>query len=119
MKKPTEKMIIETLEKTGGLIKPASIKLNVARKTLYHWIENSPTLKDAWNNCRDNNLDLAEHALLKQINDGNITAIIFYLKTIGRERGYIEKTEIGFSMEEDREKVRELFPKNEDFKEGE
>jgi hypothetical protein len=36
----------------------------------------------------EQNLDLAEHKLLGVINEGNMTAVIFYLKTKGRERGY-------------------------------
>lgn len=39
-------------------------------------------------------LDVAESALIKNIQDGDNTAIIFYLKTQGKKRGYIEKTEV-------------------------
>ena len=35
-------------------------------------------------------LDLAETKLVQAIRDGNMTAIIFYLKTKGAARGYIE-----------------------------
>ena len=36
-------------------------------------------------------LDFAESKLKQEINDGNITAIIFFLKTKGKIRGYVEK----------------------------
>jgi len=36
---------------------------------------------------------MAENKLASKVNDGDTTAIIFTLKTIGRERGYIERKE--------------------------
>ena len=39
-------------------------------------------------------LDFAESQLHKQIQDGNTAATIFYLKTKGKRRGYIERQEI-------------------------
>ncbi len=39
-------------------------------------------------------LDFAESQLHKQIKEGNTTATIFYLKTKGKKRDYVERTEI-------------------------
>ena len=39
-------------------------------------------------------LDFAESQLHKQIGDGSTAATIFYLKTKGKKRGYIERQEI-------------------------
>jgi len=38
-------------------------------------------------------LDFAESELFKQIKEGNITGVIFFLKTKGKKRGYIERSE--------------------------
>ena len=39
------------------------------------------------------NLDFAETMLMKHIREGDTTSLIFYLKTKGRERGYVERVE--------------------------
>ena len=43
---------------------------------------------------RESLLDLAEGSLFDQVRKGNITAIIFTLKTIGKHRGYVERQEV-------------------------
>ena len=63
----------------------------MGRSTYYAWIDDD---KDFENEVRDVNeelLDFAESQLMNHITKGNLTAIIFYLKTKGQSRGYIEK----------------------------
>ena len=38
-------------------------------------------------------LDFAESKLVEHINDGDITSLIFFLKTKGKKRGYVERSE--------------------------
>ena len=45
--------------------------------------------------ARENTLDFVESKLMKAIDDGNLTAIIFFLKTRGKSRGYSERSEFG------------------------
>lgn len=93
MKKPSNKAIISVLQKTGGLYKPAAQKLNVERRTLYKWVEETPELQQAIEDIRESMIDMSEGALFKQIQEGNPAAIFFHLKTQGKRRGYIEKSE--------------------------
>ena len=44
--------------------------------------------------ARESGLDFAETALVKAIKGGNITSIIFYLKCLGRDRGWIDKVDM-------------------------
>ena len=39
-------------------------------------------------------LDFAEHQLLSNIKEGKTAEILFYLKTKGKKRGYIERQEV-------------------------
>jgi hypothetical protein len=82
---------IDILRANGGNIKQSCIKTNMGRSTYYAWIDDD---KDFENEVRDVNeelLDFTESQLMKHITKGNLTAIIFYLKTKGQSRGYIEK----------------------------
>jgi hypothetical protein len=67
--------------------------LQVERATLYVWIE-SEGLEEAVIEGRNRRLDFAESMLDKGMKDGNMTAIIFYLKTQGKSRGYVERQEV-------------------------
>ena len=47
--------------------------------------------------ARESSVDLAESELMKAIRAGNMTAIIFFLKTQGRSRGYVERSDHDFT----------------------
>lgn len=69
-------------------------KLGVDRKTVRRRIENDESLLSQIESARETLKDQAENALHKAIADGNVNAIIFYLKTQGKDRGYVERQEI-------------------------
>jgi len=54
-----------------------------------------PSLKEVLSEAREIALDHVESKLMKAIDDGNLTAIIFFLKTQGKSRGYSERSEFG------------------------
>lgn len=91
--KPKKKAMIEALERTLGVVTPACKAVGISRWTHYDWIKNDPEYKQAVEDMPEIALDFVESQNYKQIKDGNTSAIIFYLKTKGKGRGYIEKKE--------------------------
>lgn len=70
----------------------AAKSLSVARNTLYAWVEDYD-LNKAIEEGRDTLLDMAENRLAKNISEGDTTSLIFFLKTQGKHRGYVERQE--------------------------
>lgn len=86
--------IIEALEASAGIISAAAKMLGVRRESLSRRISGNKELQEALKVIEEMTLDLAEGELLKAMHGGNLTAIIFYLKTKGARRGYAEKRDV-------------------------
>ena len=93
MKKPDRETIEKSIVMSFGNLSTAAKSLQIERATLYAWIEQEG-LEEAVQEGRNRRLDFAESMLDKGMKDGNMTAIIFYLKTQGKSRGYIERQEV-------------------------
>ena len=57
-------------------------------------LEKFDTFKKECHNIKEENIDFAESILMGEIRNKNMTATIFFLKTIGRNRGYVERQEM-------------------------
>ena len=88
-----KKTFIEALKKSLGVVMAASKKTGISRATHYHWYKTDPEYKSNIDDIKEDAIDFVESSLFEQIKDGNTTATIFYLKTIGKERGYVERQE--------------------------
>ena len=93
MKKPDSSLIEQAIVKAFGNLSAASISLGVERPTLYKWIEQDG-LEQAVIEGRNSRLDFVEGKLDQKIDSGDITAIIFFLKTQGKSRGSVERQEV-------------------------
>ena len=89
-----KKAFLAKMESTLGNITASCKAANINRSTYYDWMEKDPKFAKAVNELAESNIDFAESCLKQQIKDGNTTATIFYLKTKGKSRGYIETHEI-------------------------
>ena len=78
---------------SGGNLSAIARRLNVTRATVYNYAKRWKTVEDAIEEEKQGMLDFTENQLFKQVQAGNITAIIFTLKTIGKSRGYVERQE--------------------------
>lgn len=88
-----KKAMIDALVKALGIVTLACKEVGIARQTHYAWYNEDEDYKAAVDDVLDVALDFAESMLHKQIQDKDTTATIFYLKTKGKKRGYIEKVE--------------------------
>jgi hypothetical protein len=88
-----KKAMIEALEKSLGIVTTAAKAAGIDRNTHYTWMKKDEAYAQAVRELEDIPLDFAESQLHKQIKNGNTPATIFYLKTKGRRRGYVEKVE--------------------------
>lgn len=89
-----KKAIIEALEKSLGVVTTACKNVGIGRTQFYNWLKQDEDFAASVEDIQNIALDFAESQLHKQIGDGNTSATIFYLKTKGKNRGYIERQEI-------------------------
>jgi hypothetical protein len=87
-------MMVEALKKTLGIVTTAASQVGISRNTHYTWMQEDPDYKAEVDGIADMAIDFAESSLQRQIQDGNTTATIFFLKTKGKDRGYVERQEV-------------------------
>jgi len=113
-----KKALLKALEKSMGNVSEACKMAGLNRTTYYRYYKEDPNFKATVDDIAEENLDFAEGQLLKLIKGVEIettiffmykgeviaqpvikkhipdkTAIIFYLKTKGKKRGYVESQE--------------------------
>ena len=90
----TKKALVEALEKSLGVVSTACKAAGISRDTHYRWLKEDPEYKAQVEELSEVAIDFAESHLHKLIRDGNPAATIFFLKTKGKGRGYVERQEI-------------------------
>jgi hypothetical protein len=86
--------MIKALEQSLGIVTVACKKAEIPRSTFYKWLNEDEDFAREVKDIENIALDFAESQLHKQISDNSTSATIFYLKTKGKKRGYIERQEI-------------------------
>jgi translation initiation factor 2 alpha subunit (eIF-2alpha) len=94
-KQQTAKRIIEAIRESQGLLTLAAKKAGVAYSTVWRYGQEFTSVKEAMEEAKERMTDLAEGKLFEKIQAGATTAILFYLKCKGKNRGYIERVEHG------------------------
>ncbi len=103
-----QKDFLTVFNKVGGNISMACRQANIkSRTTYYRWLENEE-FRDAVENVNESFIDLAESQLRAAVSRGDMNAVFFLLKTKGKSRGYVERTEQSFSMNEFQKLMQEL-----------
>lgn len=85
---------LRALEALNGVITHAARAAHISREIVVHWRRNDPVFAEAEKAISEVTLDGVERELFKQIGRGEVAATLFYLKTKGKHRGYVERTEL-------------------------
>ena len=89
--------MLKALEQSLGIVTTAAKIAGINRCTHYDWMDKDEEYKKEVEAIGELVIDFAESQLHKQIKEGSGAATIFYLKTKGKKRGYIEAQEINFN----------------------
>jgi len=90
----TDELFRRILEDSFGNVTLMAQRAGTSRETLYNYINSHPETQEMIRKERERLVDLAENKLGVLINEKNPTAIIFTLKTLGKNRGYVEQVQI-------------------------
>jgi hypothetical protein len=85
--------IVDAMIQSLGNVSEVCNKLNISRTTFYNYYNNDIEFKEQIDDIKNIALDFVESKLIGKIKDGDIVAILFYLKTQGKKRGYVERVE--------------------------
>jgi len=100
-----KRAVLEALEKSLGVVTIACKNAQIHRDTFYTWKKEDKDFAKTVEDIEQISLDFAEASLHAQIKEKNTSATIFFLKTKGRSRGYIERKEVDvFSSDQAKER---------------
>jgi len=89
-----KKAVLEALEQTLGVVTTACKSVGIGRTIFYEWLKQDEEFATAVKDIENITMDFVESQLHKQIQAGNTTATIFFLKTKAKNRGYVERREL-------------------------
>jgi hypothetical protein len=86
--------MIEALTEANGVVTTAINAVQLHRSTFYKWMKEDEAFKKEVDDIRESALDYVESKMFERIKNGSDTMIIFFLKTQGKKRGYIERSQL-------------------------
>lgn len=92
-KRYTEAEVLEALDKCEGLVYLVRQTLDISEDTWRRYRQAWKSIRDRQKEWNGRNLDTAENRLMKAVKAGKPWAVCFFLKTRGKDRGYVERTE--------------------------
>ena len=88
-----EKMLV-ALENNLGLVCYACKEVGISRNTFYNYLKTDPEFKEKVDDIYEMQGDFVEKKLFKKIDEGDTSAILFYMKYKGRKRGYTDTIDV-------------------------
>tara|TARA_R110000765_G_scaffold344812_1_gene435108 strand:- start:605 stop:949 length:345 start_codon:yes stop_codon:yes gene_type:complete len=105
MRHNKKEALLQALEKSLGVVTTACKQLDISRATYYRWLSEDKEFNKSAKEIQDVALDFVESKLFEQIQDSSTAATIFYLKTKGKKRGYVERSELDLTSGEEPVKI--------------
>ena len=90
----TAAQVAAALTTTKGLVYLAAKRLKCEPETVQNYCKRYPSVQAVKEAQRGELIDLAEHKLRESIQKGEAWGITLCLKTIGKDRGYVERQEL-------------------------
>lgn len=90
---PQEALVTAALAALNGNLAAVAHQFHTTRGTLQSYLNRHPNVQIALYDAQEGMLDMAEASLYRAVLAGEAWAVIFFLKTRGRKRGYIERGE--------------------------
>ncbi len=95
-----KKKLLNALEKSLGIVTTACHMTGISRSTFYNYYKSDLEFKKQVDDLESVALDFVESQLFEQIKNGVPASTIFYLKTKGKKRGYIEKMDVAVTSKQ-------------------
>ena len=86
----TAEQVIKAIVGSFGIKTAAANALGCTRQTIDNYIKRYPTVAQAYHEERERLVDMAESKFAEAINAGEWAAISFALRTLGKDRGFVE-----------------------------
>jgi hypothetical protein len=87
--------LLDVMQQNGGMSYASAKAIGVPYKTVHYWMQNDPDFMKEYEEIKERILDRMEMELIQRatMNKDRDACLLFYLKTRGKHRGYVERTE--------------------------
>lgn len=109
VKEKNKELLIKSLRENLGILAPALKFVSIDRYSFNKWYDEDLDFRKKVDEIREECVDYVEGQLLKQIKTGGAAQTIFYLKTKGKHRGYIEQNDTNMTI--DAVRIKYIIPK--------
>ena len=90
----SDERLMEAMRKNRAIMAYAAEALGVTRQAVFDYIKRRPHLHAEIDEINETILDVSEDKLFNAIAAGDSRCIMFHLRTKGKNRGYVERTEM-------------------------
>ena len=97
MKNYSEEEVLQAVKDTGGIIQNIAKNLNCHWATAQKYVDMYGGTKQAFDDERQTLIDDSENVIRNSVRSGDVQSAKFVLMTLGKKRGYTEKTEVEHS----------------------